>query len=513
MILAPHEIRVLPHRRLPLLARQVRAALAARPDGAAARDAVEPALALCRVFDSASDVFVSDGHELALVWHLLTGAPELPGPRSCPHPPSGVRALSYAEGLARALWLAGDTGRRVVVVARAATLSTATGRAALDTLARCPAPVVVLALTDADHTDHAGHAGHAGPVRTSDVLPVVLRRARELLAPGREMEVLGPVDAARGRELEAALVRARDAGRTVVVRCRVDGGSRAVAPASPAWEAVLGDELAAVGAELPEVIAVRVQGELDAGTAPFARRHPERTVTPAGAEPQIAACAAGLAAGRLHPVVVAHDDFAGRALAGCQAGPEHAGVTFALGGSGPVAAVPGVRRAQPRDAARLRAQLREALGVEDAPTLVRFPSGPVGPDIEAQAHDRGVDVLYGVEGGARGDALIVSVGAHARLALAAARVARSRGLTVTVVDPRWADPLPDRVVTLAARHLLVAVVEDGDGAGGVREELARRLAEAGARVPVVAAVPWESEAEALAAVLVAGVGAADSVGA
>ncbi|MFX9023751.1 1-deoxy-D-xylulose-5-phosphate synthase, partial [Acinetobacter baumannii] len=40
--------------------------------------------------------------------------------------------------------------------------------------------------------------------------------------------------------------------------------------------------------------------------------------------------------------------------------------------------VPGIRIAAPRDAARLRELLHEAVAVEDAPTVVRFPRGNVG---------------------------------------------------------------------------------------------------------------------------------------
>ena len=40
--------------------------------------------------------------------------------------------------------------------------------------------------------------------------------------------------------------------------------------------------------------------------------------------------------------------------------------------------VPGLRIAAPRDADQLRAQLREAVDVDDAPTVVRFPKESVG---------------------------------------------------------------------------------------------------------------------------------------
>ena len=95
--------------------------------------------------------------------------------------------------------------------------------------------------------------------------------------------------------------------------------------------------------------------------------------------------------------------------------------------------VPGLSVAAPRDAATLRAELREALAL-DGPTVVRFPKASVGPDIPAVARVGGMDVLRarrrrahrvwrrcaGVDGARhRG----------ARLA--------DHGIEVTVVDPRW----------------------------------------------------------------------------
>ena len=45
--------------------------------------------------------------------------------------------------------------------------------------------------------------------------------------------------------------------------------------------------------------------------------------------------------------------------------------------------VPGLRIAAPRDGTRLRELLNEAVEVDDAPTVVRFPKGPPPEDIEA----------------------------------------------------------------------------------------------------------------------------------
>lgn len=51
----------------------------------------------------------------------------------------------------------------------------------------------------------------------------------------------------------------------------------------------------------------------------------------------------------------------------------------------------------PRDATRLREELREAVAINDAPTVVRFSKGSVGSEVEAieRLHD-GVDIPHAV---------------------------------------------------------------------------------------------------------------------
>ena len=50
--------------------------------------------------------------------------------------------------------------------------------------------------------------------------------------------------------------------------------------------------------------------------------------------------------------------------------------------------VPGLRLAAPRDGTTLRAELREALDVSDAPTVVRFPKGRAARRHPCRVHPR-----------------------------------------------------------------------------------------------------------------------------
>jgi hypothetical protein len=104
----------------------------------------------------------------------------------------------------------------------------------------------------------------------------------------------------------------------------------------------------------------------------------------------------------------------------------------------------GVRRGagaadrRPGDAATLRAELREAVAIEDGPTLVRFPTGSLPVDLPAIDRVGGVDVLIRSTDAA---VLIVAVGAMAHAAAeVAARLAEHR-YGATVVDPREVRPV------------------------------------------------------------------------
>ena len=208
--------------------------------------------------------------------------------------------------------------------------------------------------------------------------------------------------------------------------------------------------------------------------------------------------AAGLATGGMHPVVAVYATFLNRAFDQVlfDAALHRAGITFVLDRAGVTGddgashngiwdlsvlqVVPGLRIAAPRDGATLRAELREALDVADAPTVVRFPKGAVPDDIPAVAREGGLDVL---RADAPADVLLVAVGSMVPLALEVADRLAAQGIGTTVLDPRWVKPLDDALVGLAERHRLVVCVEDGLR-GGVGGALAALLRDAELTVPL-----------------------------
>ncbi|MBO4206253.1 1-deoxy-D-xylulose-5-phosphate synthase [Micromonospora echinofusca] len=469
-------------------------------------------------------------------------------------------ALSYADGLARAYQLRGVTDRRVVAVVGDGALTGGMAWEALNNIASAQDRPVVIVINDNGRSyarTIGGLARHLDRLRTSrgyedflrwgkhllgetpvvgrpvyDLLHSAKRGLRDLVMPegmfvDLGLKYLGPVDGHDIAAMESALTAARDFGGPVVVHCVTRKG-RGYRPAEdderdcfhgigvidpetgrgvpgdsrPSWTSVFADEMARVGAERADVVAITAAMLHPVGLQPFADAHPDRVFDVGIAEQHAVTCAAGLAAGGLHPVVAVYATFLNRAFDQVllDVALHRAGVTFVLdragvtGDDGPshngmwdmsvLGVVPGLRIAAPRDGTRLRAELGEALAVSDAPTVLRYPKGPVPEDTPAVARVGGVDLLTPVDPLDPGnDVLLVSVGAMAQICLETARRLADRGVRTTVVDPRWVKPIDPALLDLAGRHALVAVVEDNVRHGGIGAALSQAVQDEGLPVP------------------------------
>ncbi|BCT76029.1 1-deoxy-D-xylulose-5-phosphate synthase 2 [Sinomonas cyclohexanicum] len=362
------------------------------------------------------------------------------------------------------------------------------------------------------------------------------------------LKYVGPVDGHDQRALEEALATAKNFAGPVIVHAITEKG-HGYAPArnheadqfhavgiidpetgkpaepgsGPTWTSVFADEIADIADEREDVVGITGAMLIPVGLHRFAERHPERVIDVGIAEQHALASAAGLAFGGLHPVVALYATFLNRAYdqllmdvalhkAGVTLVLDRAGVTGPDGAShhgqwdmALVQSVPGLHLAAPRDAARLREELREAIAVDDAPTVVRFSKGTVGTDIDAlERLDDGVDVLARTGHGtaataaervadraeegtqaeegtepAGPDVLLVAVGSMSRLALDVARRLDHQGISSTVVDPRWVLPVPRSIIRLAAQHRIVVCLEDGVRAGGVGSRIRQEMRAAG----------------------------------
>ncbi|GAA1373994.1 1-deoxy-D-xylulose-5-phosphate synthase [Streptomyces beijiangensis] len=339
------------------------------------------------------------------------------------------------------------------------------------------------------------------------------------------LKYLGPIDGHDITALESALERAKRFGGPVIVHCLTEKGRgyqpaeqdeadrfHGIGPIHPdtglpiktaaaSWTSVFGDEMVKIGHDRPDVVAITAAMLQPVGLKKFAEVFPHRIYDVGIAEQHAATSAAGLATGGLHPVFAVYATFLNRAFDQVlmDVALHKCGVTFVLDRAGVTGddgashngmwdmsmlqCVPTLRIAAPRDAEQVRAQLREAVGVRDAPTVVRYSKGVVGPAVPAVGRIGGMDVLREA-GTDTPDVLLVSVGALAPMCLEIAELLNKQGITTTVVDPRWVKPVDEALPPLAEQHRVVVTVEDNSRAGGVGSAVSQALRDASVDVPL-----------------------------
>ncbi|WP_405868439.1 MULTISPECIES: 1-deoxy-D-xylulose-5-phosphate synthase [unclassified Streptomyces] len=339
------------------------------------------------------------------------------------------------------------------------------------------------------------------------------------------LKYVGPIDGHDIEALESALARAKRFGGPVIVHCLTEKGRgyqpalqdeadrfHGIGPIHPDtglpvkasgadWTSVFGDEMVRLGKERADIVAITAAMLQPVGLKKFADAFPHRIYDVGIAEQHAAVSAAGLATGGLHPVFAVYATFLNRAFDQVlmDVALHKCGVTFVLDRAGVTGTdgashngmwdmsilqvVPGLRLAAPRDADQVRAQLREAVQVKDAPTVVRFSKGAVGPAVPAVGRVGGMDILR-EPGTDTPDVLLVSVGALAPMCLEIASLLDKQGISTTVVDPRWVKPVDEAMAPLAERHRVVVTVEDNSRVGGVGSSIAQALRDAGVDVPL-----------------------------
>jgi 1-deoxy-D-xylulose-5-phosphate synthase len=336
--------------------------------------------------------------------------------------------------------------------------------------------------------------------------------------PNLGIQYIGPIDGHDLAAMEEALQRAKGLNAPVIVHAVTQKG-RGYNPAlsdeadqfhavgqidaesglpikkssTQSWTSVFADEMVDIGNENEKVVGITGAMLIPVGLHKFAAKHPKRVFDVGIAEQHAVAAAAGMAFGGLHPVVAIYATFLNRAFDQLlmDVALHKAGVTFVLdraGITGPDGAshhgvwdlsilqvVPGIAIAAPRDAERLKEELREAIAIADAPSVVRFPKGSVPAPIEAiNRLPGGVDVLHQAPSK---DVLLVAVGSFAQTAIDVARMLADQGIGATVVDPRWVLPISKDLISLAGDHRLVVTLEDGVRVGGFGTRLRQDLRE------------------------------------
>ncbi|WP_258044555.1 1-deoxy-D-xylulose-5-phosphate synthase [Streptomyces sp. SM11] len=535
----PQEVRALDPGQLPQLAAEIRALLvdtvcASGGHLGAGLGVVELTIALHRVFDSPRDAIVFDTGHQAYPHKVLTGRAagfgtlrQAAGLSGYPSRAESVHdwienshastALAFADGLVKAFHHTGTTDRRVVAVVGDGALTGGLSFEALNNLGTAAHPVIVVLNDNTRSYDPTvgALAAHLAVLRRGDKGA----RCRNVFTD-LGFAYFGPTDGHDTTAVESVLRRAAAMHRPVVVHvvtrkghgygpAEADVADRMhavgvidpatgfpLAAATPSWTKVFGTEITAIGTERDDVVAVTAAMRLPVGLGDFSARFPGRVFDSGIAEQHAVTSAAGLAMGGLHPVVCLYATFLNRAYDQVlmDVALHHLPVTFVLdraGITGPdgashhglwdlamLAHIPGMRLAAPRDPARLRALLREAVNISDGPTAVRFPKAAAGDDSDALATLDGIDILHRTPHAAL-DVLLIAIGTTATACLHAAGILDGLGVSVTVADPRWAAPVNPALGHLAARHRLALVVEDGIADGGIGALIARHAANAG----------------------------------
>jgi 1-deoxy-D-xylulose-5-phosphate synthase len=361
-----------------------------------------------------------------------------------------------------------------------------------------------------------------------DTLHGMKKGIKDIIAPQGMFEdlglkYLGPIDGHDFLALERALAQAKGFGEPVLLHVITEKGRghkpaiadeaekfHAVGVVDPltgqplsksalSWTRVFSEELVEIGRERKDIVAITAAMLGPTGLDKFADAYPDRTIDVGIAEQHAVTSAAGMAFAGLHPVVAIYSTFLNRAFDQLllDVALHKAGVTFILdragitGDDGPshhgiwdmalTGIIPSLCLAAPRDGARLKEVLREAIEISDAPSVIRFPKGAVSADIPAFERRDGIDVLYR---GESADVLLISVGAMATISVEAASQAYREGVGVTVIDPRWVKPLPASLLAMADRYKSVVVVEDGIAHGGIASALSEMFRTAALNIPI-----------------------------
>ena len=340
------------------------------------------------------------------------------------------------------------------------------------------------------------------------------------------LKYLGPIDGHDEPGVESALRRAKAFGGPVLVHVLTTKGKgydhasnddadrfHAVDRINPEtglplqvkgriWTDEFSDALLAVARERDDVVAITAAMLIPTGLKEFADRHPDRVFDVGIAEQHAVTMASGLAYGGLHPVVCVYATFLNRAfdqlLMDCAL--HRAGVTFVLDRAGITGTdgashngmwdmsvtglVPGLRLCAPRDPEELARALREAVDIDDGPTVIRFSKQNAPALLPALRTVGSVDVLAETSSDGAVELLLVGLGEMATTAMAVSEKLTAQGHTVRVVDPRWCLPVSEHLVDLARDAGAVAVLEDNLAVGGVGSQVTAAVREAGLSVPM-----------------------------
>jgi 1-deoxy-D-xylulose-5-phosphate synthase len=272
-------------------------------------------------------------------------------------------------------------------------------------------------------------------------------------------------------------------------------------PGPPDYTRVFADTLIELAERDPRIVGITAAMPGGTGLDRFQRRFPERFYDVGIAEQHAVTFAAGLATEGMKPVAAIYSTFLQRAYDQVvhDVCVQNLDVTFAIDRAGLVGAdgathqgfydvaylraLPNMVVMAPKDENELRHMLKTAIE-HPGPAAVRYPRGagfgvPLEPDLKAIPLGESELLRDG------DDALLIAFGTTVHPALEAANELAGDGLSVAVLNARFAKPLDvERIAALARRTRAVVTVEESALPGGFGAAVLEALAAAGVAVPV-----------------------------
>ena len=271
-------------------------------------------------------------------------------------------------------------------------------------------------------------------------------------------------------------------------------------PGPPKYQNVFADALIELAREDERIVAITAAMADGTGLDRFQKAFPERFYDVGIAEQHAVTFAAGLASEGMKPVAAIYSTFLQRAFDQVlhDVCLQNLDVTFALDRAGIVGAdgathqgfydlsylrcLPNITIMAPKDENELRHMLRTAVEYP-GPSALRFPRGaglgvPLDPDLKTIPMGEAELLCDG------DDVAVVVLGTLAHEALEAAAELGAVGISVAVLNARFAKPLDvKRIVALARRCRCILTVEEHSGIGGFGAAVLEALSEAGVCVP------------------------------
>ena len=339
---------------------------------------------------------------------------------------------------------------------------------------------------------------------------------KEIVMPGgmvfenMGITYLGPVDGHDIQAMKQIFRRAKKLDRCVIIHVRTQKGKgyepaekrpvyfHGVGPfdketgkplkkAAADYSKVFGRFLTEYAEKDPKVVAISAAMTENVGLAGFRKKFPDRFFDVGIAEQHAVTFAAGLAAAGIHPVAAIYSTFLQRAYDEIvhDVCLQDLPVVFAIDRAGIVGrdgethqgvfdlayllSIPNLTVMTPSDAGELMEMLELSLKLQK-PAAVRYPRGTA-----KKKREDAKPVVYGkAEVLSDGkDAALLAFGAMVDECQKAEKILKESGLSVTVVNMRFAKPLDEELIKeMLASYPLVVTAEDGMLSGGAGERIA-----------------------------------------